>query len=242
MHAYSNSAPRNYKPMNEKIGWGDLGLFDQRKLDNLIREVNDLRARLDTIEKIVDPVLFSEDPRNWGDNTPGSSPFEGRLVKLINGHFDGKEPEAAIAFRLKQSRFGTQHIDVLVDSINKAHYLAIECKSIGPPEEKGQPHRKLYFSDFSVDKKGEHQITRIGRFLRKGGRFGILAIELRKGKGKGPQQTNDIYFIPFHHVEAWFEAGIKGIDSASLDGNFPKLEKVKGLLNWDFVMSELRNL
>jgi len=50
--------------MNEKIGWGDLGLFDQRKLDNLIREVNDLRARLDTIEKIVDPVIFSEDPRN----------------------------------------------------------------------------------------------------------------------------------------------------------------------------------
>lgn len=54
--------------MNEKtdwrLGWEDLSLFDQRKVDNLIREVKDLRARLDTLEKIVDPVMFDEDKRN----------------------------------------------------------------------------------------------------------------------------------------------------------------------------------
>lgn len=173
---------------------------------------------------------------------PGSSPFEGRLVKIINTYFEQREPEfIGLAFRLKQSRFGTQYTDVLVDSVNKANYLAIECKSLQPPP-KGEPHRKLYFSDFSVDKKGEHQITRIGKFLRRGGRFGILAIELRKGKGKGPHQTNDIYFVPFHHVEAWYYQGVKGIDSATLENNYPKLEKIEGLLNWDFVMSALRQL
>jgi hypothetical protein len=169
---------------------------------------------------------------------PGSSPFEGRLVKLINDYFDATD-SFGIAYRLKQSAFRGHYIDVIVDAINRAHYLAIECKSISPPHDLEEPYRKLYFSDFSVDKNGEHQITRIGKFLKKGGRFGILAIELRKGQGKG---MNDIYFIPFHHVEAWYEGGVKAVDTSALEDNYPKLKKDKGVLNWEWVMSQLRQL
>ena len=163
----------------------------------------------------------------------GSSPFEARLVRLVNTYFKDTE-SPGFAFRLKQSHFYTQFLDVLVDSINPAHYLGIECKSTQAD--------KIYFSsNFSVDKKGEHQVTRISKFIKDTGRFGVLAIELR-GSGRGPI-LNTIFLVPWHHVEAWYNAGQKSIDPIWLSENgYPVLKKVDGVLNWDWVMSQLRQL
>jgi hypothetical protein len=162
----------------------------------------------------------------------GTSPFEAQLVNLINDYFAAvKSP--GISYRLKEGHWATQFIDVLVDSKNHAHYLAIECKSISVNKTS-----KFYFSGWSVDKKGRHQVDRISDFIQKGQRFGILAAQLRQGKG----QRNEIYLIPWHHVKAAYDAGVKGIDPADLPGKYPKLEKVDGVLNWDYCIHCLRQL
>ena len=63
---------------------------------------------------------------------------------------------------------------MLVDSSHEDYYLGIECKSISAKT------GALYFTQHF----GTDQIERIDDFLRKSGRKGILAVELRYGKGK----------------------------------------------------------
>lgn len=105
--------------------------------------------------------------------------FERTLVKSCNTYFE-ETGTLALAYRLKQSRFAPQFIDVLVDSGNPDLYLGIEYKSISV--EKGAT--ALYFKQhFTTDKKGQHQIERISEFLEKTGRRGFLAVELRMGGG-----------------------------------------------------------
>ncbi|KGK98295.1 hypothetical protein LI82_11305 [Methanococcoides methylutens] len=105
--------------------------------------------------------------------------FERELVQSFNAFFE-KNNVRGIAHRLKQHRFTPQFLDVLVDSLNPDYYMGIECKSISV--EKGA--NALYFTQhFTVDKKGSHQIDRISDFLRRSGRNGFLAVELRMGAG-----------------------------------------------------------
>ncbi len=54
--------------------------------------------------------------------------FEWALVSALNSFFE-KDGIAAIAYRLKQSRFSGQFMDILVDSKIPEYYLAIECKA-----------------------------------------------------------------------------------------------------------------
>jgi hypothetical protein len=161
----------------------------------------------------------------------GTSPFEAKTVRLINEYFEQRQIPG-IAFRLKQSRFYTQMVDVLVDSGNRAHYLAIECKSIDPKKT-----QKFYFSSWTTDKKGRHQIERIAEFVLKSQRFGILAAEIRHGTGGIP---NDIYLIPWSHVASAFLNGEKAVDPAELPGAYPKLMKVDGVLNFESCILALR--
>ena len=162
----------------------------------------------------------------------GYSPFEAQVVTLINDYFlETKQP--GIAFRLKQSHFYTQFIDILVDSKDHAHYLAIECKSISI-NKKYPP--KFYFSKWTIDKKGRHQIDRISEFIQKGQRFGILAAQLRQGKGRPVEN----YLVPWTHVETAFKAGEKSIDPAVIKETYPKLEKIDGVLNLEYCISALR--
>lgn len=157
------------------------------------------------------------------------------MVKLINNHF-AEVDCGGFAFRLKQSHFFTQFIDVLVDSADPLNYLGIECKSFTPPKTE-----KLYFSKFTVSKKGEHQVTRISEFIEKTGRFGVLALELR-GTSRGPN-LNTIFLVPWAQVKAWYEDGEKYIDPEWLAENeYPQLKKVDGVLNWVDVTSRLRQL
>jgi hypothetical protein len=119
--------------------------------------------------------------------------FERTIVNSFNAHFK-QNSIRALAYRLKQHRFTSQFLDVLVDSINPELYLGIECKSISV--EKGAS--ALYFSQhFTVDKKGVHQIERISNYLNSTGRRGYLAVELRMGVGKSRQA----HLVPWDVVE-----------------------------------------
>lgn len=128
--------------------------------------------------------------------------FERTLVKSFNESFE-ESGTKAFAYRLKQSRFLPQFIDVIVDSANPDLYLGVECKSISV--EKGAS--ALYLSQhLTTDKKGLHQIERISEFLRQTGRTGFLAVELRMGAG----QSRQAFMIPWDLVEKKFrDKGIK---------------------------------
>lgn len=166
---------------------------------------------------------------------PGSSPFEGKLVKLINDEYFKVRQRPGFAYRLKQSRWNTQFIDVLVDSSSKSLYLAIECKSIDPKKTK-----KFYFSAWTLGRKGKHQVETISEFVEKTQRFGIMAAEIRRGSGPIP---NDIFLIPWSHVVYAFETGEKSIDPAKLPDKYPRLIKNhSGVLNLDECLQKLRKL
>jgi Holliday junction resolvase len=130
------------------------------------------------------------------------SNFERELVKSFNEFFEKSDIDA-IAYRMKQHRFSQQMLDVLVDSSDQQFYLGIECKSISPS--KGAT--SLYFSQhFSVDKKGEHQVAKMNEFLRKSGRTGYVAVELKMGSGK----SKAAYFIAWPEVWKRYSEGHSG--------------------------------
>jgi len=117
---------------------------------------------------------------------------ESQLVKDLNAYMKNK----GIAYRLKQSRFITQIVDVLVDS--PVHgYLCCECKST-----KYKNAYKIYFSSNFKNTKTGHQVTNISRFVKLSGRKAFLIVELRFGRGK----RNSYYKIPWEVVQKRFKA------------------------------------
>ena len=109
--------------------------------------------------------------------------FEWALVNALNSFFE-KDGIAAIAYRLKQSRFSGQFMDILVDSKIPEYYLAIECKSLDARKTKS-----LYFKQHFSLAAGAHQMTRETDFITRSGRQGILAVELRYGAGKAQERA-----------------------------------------------------
>ena len=126
------------------------------------------------------------------------SDFEREIVHCLNRFFVAHHVQG-FAYRLKQHKFTSQYVDVLVDSLNPSYYLSIECKSI--------IDKKLYFSQhFHSDKKNVHQVDAISDFLAKTGRIGFLAVEFRQGPGK----PSEAFLIPWATVVAHFKEN-KGI-------------------------------
>jgi Holliday junction resolvase len=126
------------------------------------------------------------------------SDFEREIVHCLNRFFKTRHIQG-FAYRLKQYKFTSQYVDVLVDSLNPTYYLSIECKSI--------IDKKLYFSQhFHSDKKNVHQVDAISDFLAKTGRVGFLAVEFRQGPGK----ASEAYLIPWSEVVEHFRTN-KGI-------------------------------
>lgn len=123
---------------------------------------------------------------------------ETAAVRAFNNYLGNR----GICYRLKQSRFSYQFIDLLLDSrLYKS--LAVECKSV-----KYIKGKKIYFSsNFTIDKDGIHQITRISDFIYISGRQGWLLIEKRKGRG----HKNISYALPWVYVEKAFERGDAGL-------------------------------
>lgn len=126
------------------------------------------------------------------------SDFEREIVHCLNRFFKTRHIQG-FAYRLKQHKFTSQYVDVLVDSLNPSYYLSIECKSI--------IDKKLYFSQhFHSDKKNVHQVDAISDFLAKTGRIGFLAVEFRQGPGK----ASEAFLIPWATVVGHFKEN-KGI-------------------------------
>jgi hypothetical protein len=143
--------------------------------------------------------------------------FEWALTAALNSFFE-KEGISAIAYRLKQSRFASQVMDILVDSRMPEYYLAIECKSLD-----ARKARSLYFKQHFSSAAGAHQLARETEFLARSGRQGILAVELRYGAGK-PRMA---YFIPWGQVYQSYESGRVGLTREEIETN-PALERKGG--------------
>lgn len=123
------------------------------------------------------------------------SDFEREIVHCLNSFFE-ECGVAGFAYRLKQARFNTQYVDVIVDSLDPRYYLAIECKSL-----KGN---KIYFTQhFHKDKNGMHQVDSITDFLARTGRRGYLAVEFRGGSGK----ANEAYLLPWDTITTEYTSG-----------------------------------
>src|SRR5512136_891373 len=126
------------------------------------------------------------------------SDFEREIVHCLNRFFKTHHIQG-FAYRLKQHKFTSQYVDVLVDSLNPSYYLSIECKSI--------IDKKLYFSQhFHSDKNKVHQVDAITGFLVKTGRIGYLAVEFRQGPGR----PSEAFLIPWAVVVAHYREN-KGI-------------------------------
>ncbi len=145
------------------------------------------------------------------------SNFEWALTNAFNSFFDRQEI-SAIAYRLKQSRFVSQMMDILVDSRLPEYYLAIECKSLDSRKTKA-----LYFKQHFSTAKGTHQLARETEFLTRSGRKGILAVELRQGTGKARMA----YFVPWGLVYQHYHEGKSGLTIELIEQN-PALERKGG--------------
>ena len=118
--------------------------------------------------------------------------FEREMVQCMNRFFT-ENRKRGFAYRLKQSTFNTQYVDIIVDSKEPGYYLAIECKSL-----KGK--RLSFSSNFHKDKDGVHQIDNISGFISYTGRRGFLAAEFRGG------QKNEAYLMPWELVLEYFDS------------------------------------
>src|SRR5512136_2954425 len=127
--------------------------------------------------------------------------FEWALTTALNSFFE-REGIQAIAYRLKQSRFASQLVDILVDSRFPEYYLAIECKSLDARKTKS-----LYFKQHFSSAAGNHQLARETEFIIRSGRQGILAVELRHGVGK----SRTAHLVPWGQVYQSFHAGKVGL-------------------------------
>ncbi|WP_440945706.1 hypothetical protein ACSAZL_16595 [Methanosarcina sp. T3] len=142
--------------------------------------------------------------------------FERVLVNSFNAYIE-ENGIRAISYRLKQHRFTSQFLDVLVDSLDPDLYLGIECKSISV--DKGA--NALYFSQhFTVDKKGVHQIDRISDYLNRSGRRGFLAVELRFGTGR----DRAAYMVPWEELEKSYHAENLKLTVQEIR-NFPEMKR-----------------
>jgi len=140
--------------------------------------------------------------------------FEREIVKSFNQFFKQGGVEG-IAHRLKQHRFTSQMLDVLVDSPHKSFYLGIECKSVST--EKGAA--ALYFTQHF----GTGQILRIDEFLKKSGRRGILAVELRRGSGK----SREAHIINWTELRKRYAKGLVGFTVNEIV-QFPEIRRKGG--------------
>ncbi|MFB6265561.1 MAG: hypothetical protein ABEI07_00580 [Candidatus Nanohaloarchaea archaeon] len=141
--------------------------------------------------------------------------FERELVKAFNRYFEESDEEG-IAYRRKQHRFSSQFVDILVDSIRPEFYLAIENKSVST-----SATNKLYFSQHFSESEDGHQVDRISRFLRKSGRKGFLAVEVKRGRGK----QRKAFFVPWKKLNERYENGEAGIGIDELE-SFLEIERV----------------
>ncbi len=135
--------------------------------------------------------------------------FERELVKAFNSFFEEEDIDG-FAHRKKQHRFSSQICDVLVDSPHEMFYLAIENKSV-----KTSSTNKLYFSQHFSSSEDGHQVERISDFLDRSGRKGLLAVELKRGRGR----PREAYLVPWNEIRRRYENGEAGLSIEDIRGH-----------------------
>jgi hypothetical protein len=143
--------------------------------------------------------------------------FEWAMTSALNNFFE-REKILAIAYRLKQSRYAPQVVDILVDSSIPEYYLAIECKSVD-----ARKTRSLYFKQHFNSAGGSHQLARETEFITRSGRQGILAVELRHGAGK----PRTAHLVPWGAIFQRFSENKPGLSLVEIEQN-PPLERAGG--------------
>lgn len=133
--------------------------------------------------------------------TATKNDFEWIMVQSFNSFFKSGG-RTGKAYRLKQTRYQSQFLDILVDSAEPRYYLGIECKSINAVK-----YKKLYWATYFSQAGGVHQLDRISKFLQETGRKGFLAVELRNGPG----HKREAYLLPFTWVYEQYKSGVNGL-------------------------------
>ena len=116
--------------------------------------------------------------RNYGKN------FEENL-RLYFTEFLRKNSCPGICYKMHNDGAGYQPIDLLIDS-KELGYIGIECKST---------YEVGNLELWKLNRSGEFGIGQIERqhaFLRNSGRYGIMAIEIRK--------YGDVWFLPHQYI------------------------------------------
>ena len=146
--------------------------------------------------------------------------FEGQLVDAINHWFE-ENGDKGVAYRLKQAKYTSQWLDVLVDSPQR--YMGIECKSI-----KTRTVNKIYFTQHFSD----NQVERITDYLNESGRDGFLAVELRRGRGR----SRKAFIIPWDKVDKAYTSGQVGFALDELGTVGTELPRIGGHYNAETLM------
>lgn len=154
--------------------------------------------------------------------------FEHILVRSFNSFFT-KNGIHALAYRLLQTKYQSQRIDIIIDS-KEINCLAIECKSINASN---KTHKLNFKSHFTTDKNGSHQIDRITQYRALTGRDVYLAIELRKGAGR----PREAHLIPWDDVLSIYNTDV-GIDFKTVL-EYPKITRSNGLYNIPYNFFEI---
>jgi len=144
--------------------------------------------------------------------------FEWTMVQALNAFFKSGS-RTGKAYRLKQTRYQSQFLDILVDSKDTRHYCGIECKSINAVK-----YKKLYWATYFSMAGGIHQLDRISKFLQETGRKGFLAVELRNGPG----HKREAYLLPFTWVYDQFKSGMNGLSVEDVKKNGTRLLRKGG--------------
>jgi len=156
--------------------------------------------------------------------------FEWELVAALNRFFETEEIRG-VAYRLKQSRYTPQVVDLLVDSPFSRYYLAIECKSLDARKAK-----TLYFTQHFSVASGVHQIERIDQFIEISGRLGVLAVELRRGPGK----PKTAHLVPWKTVMENFRSERPGLPVEEIEA-LPALGRKSGSYRIDIEDLDFEN-
>jgi hypothetical protein len=147
--------------------------------------------------------------------------FERDIVKCFNTYFDRQQIDA-IAYRFERaSHYTVQPADVLIDSADTQFYCAIECKSFEP---KGAGS-KLYFSSAFSDATGIPQLERMHTFLKKSGREGHVAVQIKANN------RLSAYILPFYTVYM-ISKREKGLSLKTIRDESHHLTREKGLYSF----------
>jgi len=141
----------------------------------------------------------------------GGKSFERDMVRAFNVYFLENGIDA-LAYRRWAPERSHQEFDLVCDSADIGFYLAIECKSVSE-----QSTKALYFKSHFSAPNGNHQLDRERDWLRRTGRIGLLAVEIRAGKGK----QREAYMIPFMEVMDVYRAGATGLPLANVRHYIP---------------------